>query len=42
LFPDGKGVEFFLAQERVPRGKARPEDFIDPSFLTKLKKEGYF
>lgn len=42
FFPDVKGVEFFLAQEHVPPGKARPEDFIDPSFLTRLKKEGYF
>lgn len=42
FFPDVEAVKFFLAQERVPPGKVKPEDFIDTRFLDKLKKEGYF
>lgn len=40
-----KAVDLVLEQERKrdPRAaKAKPEDFIDNSFLDRLKKEGYF
>jgi NitT/TauT family transport system substrate-binding protein len=44
LYPDAKGLEVVLEQERKTNpaaAKARPEDFVDTTFLDKLKKEGY-
>ena len=44
LYPDAKGVEMFLQQERNANSaaaKVKPEDFIDTSILDKLRKEGY-
>jgi ABC-type nitrate/sulfonate/bicarbonate transport system substrate-binding protein len=44
LYPDEKGVDLFLQQERAinpAAGKIKPGDFIDTSILDKLRKEGY-
>jgi NitT/TauT family transport system substrate-binding protein len=44
LYPDEKGVDLFLKQERAANpaaGKIKPGDFIDTSILDKLRKEGY-
>jgi len=44
LYPDEKGVDLFLRQERAANpaaGKIKPGDFIDTSILDKLRKEGY-
>jgi ABC-type nitrate/sulfonate/bicarbonate transport system substrate-binding protein len=44
LYPDEKGVDLFLKQERAANpgaAKIKPGDFIDTSILDKLRKEGY-
>jgi len=44
LYPDGKGVDMFLQQERVANpaaAKVKAEDLIDTSILDKLRKERY-
>jgi ABC-type nitrate/sulfonate/bicarbonate transport system substrate-binding protein len=44
LYPDEKGVDLFLNQERATNpaaGKIKASDFIDTSILDKLRKEGY-
>jgi ABC-type nitrate/sulfonate/bicarbonate transport system substrate-binding protein len=44
LYPDEKGVDLFLNQERATNpaaGKIKTGDFIDTSILDKLRKEGY-
>jgi NitT/TauT family transport system substrate-binding protein len=44
LYPDEKGVDLFLKQERAANpaaGNIKPGDFIDTSILDKLRKEGY-
>jgi NitT/TauT family transport system substrate-binding protein len=44
LYPDAKGVDLFLQQERKSNpaaAKTKPDDFIDTSILDKLRKEGY-
>jgi len=44
LYPDEKGVDLFLKQERATNpaaAKIKPGDFIDTSILDKLRKEGY-
>jgi NitT/TauT family transport system substrate-binding protein len=44
LYPDEKGVDLFLKQERAANpgaGKIKSGDFIDTSILDKLRKEGY-
>jgi NitT/TauT family transport system substrate-binding protein len=44
LYPDEKGVDLFLNQERATNpaaGKIKAGDLIDTSILDKLRKEGY-
>lgn len=44
LYPDYKGFEFILRQERKRNpaaAKAKPEDFLNTKFLDSLAKEGY-
>ncbi len=44
LYPDDKGVEIFLEQERkvnAASAKIKKDDFFDSSILDKLRKQGY-
>ncbi len=44
LYPDAKGIDFVLDTEKKTNPAAaqvKPEDFVDPRILDKLRKEGY-